>query len=140
MENENKEKKRQIHYDRVTVTKIALERLNSWVSQVHAEGKGVFVNRNDLVKWLIESHEEHLSASDLNEIEQMFYDEAKFANWAMKEFRQAIARGEKVTLADIIKGQATGRPSPGPRKRRKRKQISSEATSTGPEIAPDRDD
>lgn len=95
-------KERPRHPDRLTVSPETLERLNGWVADLEERLKGISITRNQLVQWLIMSHEAALSAPELRQIEDEFFDELKFAEWAIKELKTAQARGERVSLADIV--------------------------------------
>lgn len=90
------------HPDRLTVSPEALERLNGWIADLETRLKGISLSRNQLVQWLIMGHAASLSAQEMKQIEEEFFDELKFAEWALKELRGAQARGERVTLAEIV--------------------------------------
>ena len=88
--------------------KAALDKLSRWIAQVDDRLKGINLTRNQLVNWLIQSHASELSAQELKQIEQEFFDEVKFAQWALAALRVAKGKGETVTLADIVaQGRST---------------------------------
>src|SRR5689334_7752251 len=88
--------------DRLLASPEALARLNDWLVSLEERLKGTALTRNQLVNWLIMSHDASLSVQEIKQIEERFFDEVKFAEWAVKELRAAQARGESVRLADIV--------------------------------------
>lgn len=93
----NKEKK-QKHPDRITLPPNALEKLGRWIDLLHNKSAGIKVTRSDLVTWLINSHSENLSTSEVSDLEGKFFDNLKYAKWAVKEIMEARARGEILNL------------------------------------------
>lgn len=93
----NKEKK-QKHPDRITLPPNALEKLGRWIDFLHNKSAGIKVTRSDLVTWLINSHSENLSTSEVSDLEGKFFDNLKYAKWAVKEIMEARARGEILNL------------------------------------------
>lgn len=90
------------HPDRVWLGADALNRLSTWVAEVSGRLQGVTVTRSDLANFIILSHPEALAASEMKEIEARYFDPIKHAQWARAELDAALARGEKVTLVDIV--------------------------------------
>ncbi len=99
-------KKRRVNPERITVAKESLSRLSDWIEQIATEVKGIKLNRNDLVNWLIQNHASTLSADEVKEVERHFFDEVKFAEWALKELKAAKARGETTSLSEILNVKA----------------------------------
>lgn len=93
----NKEKK-QKHPDRITLPPSALEKLGRWIGLLQNRSAGIKVTRSDLVTWLINSHSEHLSTSEIADLEEKFFDNLKYAKWAVKEIMEARTRGEILNL------------------------------------------
>lgn len=109
--SENKKRTKSLrHPDRLTVSPKALERLNGWVADLEGQLKGINLTRNQLVQWLILSHADSLSAQELKQIEAEFFDELKFAEWAVRELKAAQARGERIGLADIVVQSRAAKP------------------------------
>jgi len=90
------------HPDRVWIGADALNRLSGWIAEVNSKLQGVAITRSDLVNFIVLSHAEALSATELKEIEARYFDPIKHAQWARAELEAALARGEKVTLVDIV--------------------------------------
>jgi hypothetical protein len=118
MEDAAKQSKKQPRRDRVTLDPVAVNRLDNWISQVQLQIKGVQVTRSDLVNFLISHHSEALTSIEIQLLKQAHFDEAEFAEWALKEFRKAKERGENPSLADILKPVL---PSSSPRRARPKK-------------------
>lgn len=110
-------KKQTSRRDRVTLDPVAVTRLNSWITDIQSELKGVQISRSDLVNFLISNHCENLTANEIHLLKKAHFDEADFAEWALKEFRKAKDRGENPSLADILK-PVFPVASPRPRKTR----------------------
>jgi hypothetical protein len=108
-------KKQTSRRDRVTLDPVAVTRLNNWITEMQRELKGIQINRSDLVNFLISNHGETLSSSEIQSLKKAHFDEADFAEWALREFRRAKERGENPSLADILKPVF---PIPLPRSRK----------------------
>ncbi len=90
------------HPDRIKISPEALSRLSLWNEEITGRLRGVKLTRSDLVNFLILNHEQALSSSELKELENRYFDEVKFAQWALEELKAARARGESLSLADIL--------------------------------------
>jgi transposase-like protein len=112
--------------DRVALSESSVAKLDAWVTQVTSKNPGSTVNRKQLVNWMIESHDSDLSSKEEQEVARLFYDDIKFLAELVREAKLTRARGENVSLQDILKrieaGQGGGRkpskPLPKPRKQR----------------------
>lgn len=102
MDEMNKPKKRQAHPDRITLKPEALQRLETWNSQLADHLKGQRLKRGELLHWLILSHSDKLSEAEVGQIEQEFFDEIKFAQWAVKKLKEARAKGQNLELTELI--------------------------------------
>ncbi|MBI3556562.1 MAG: hypothetical protein HY074_09890 [Deltaproteobacteria bacterium] len=78
------------------------------------------------------SHAADLSAQETKQIEAEFFDELKFAEWAVKELKAAQARGERVSLADIVACSRTTKTEK-PRVQSQSKRSQKNLESTAPE-------
>lgn len=90
--------KKQRHPDRITLPPSALEKLSRWIDLLHNKSAGIKVTRSDLVSWLISSHSENLSTNEISDLENKFFDNLKYAKWAVNEIKEAKARGEILNL------------------------------------------
>lgn len=88
--------------DRITIGPDALLRLNQFLEQSGKCLRGIKLSKNELVNFLILNHCDTLSSSELKELENKYFDEVKFAQWALSELKAAKARGEAVTFANIV--------------------------------------
>ncbi len=98
VKTDNPNKKRVRHLDRITVNQESLERLNSWLNQIENQSKGIQVKREELINWLIQIQAEQLTASQLKEIEEKYFDPVKYAKWAYLQVKAAQARGENLRV------------------------------------------
>lgn len=122
-------KKKIRHPDRITLSPNSLARLSDWIDQIKEHRKGINVTRSDLVNALIKNHLEKLSQQELKQFEQEFFDEARFAKWALKEILTARTRGENLTLSQLIEKQKSGRSENTVPKARKQKSSNSSVNS-----------
>lgn len=112
--------KKQKHPDRITLTPDALVKLSKWIDQIYKKNPGAKATRSDLVAWLIEVHAEDLSLSELNSLEEKFFDSVKYAKWAVKAIIEAKSRGEVLNLKLIGANGATASLNESkPKKKRK---------------------
>ncbi len=118
-EPQNKRKGRTQHPDRVWVDAETLNRLSGWIAEASERLQGVTITRSDLVNYLVMSHADALSATEMKEVEARYFDPLKHGLWAMGELKAALARGEKTTLSEILaarKPPASAIPRPRARK------------------------
>lgn len=113
-------KKRNRHFDRVTLEGPALGRIDAWIAQVVAVKPGVVLARKDILNWLILNLPENLTSSQEKALSEAFYSELRYLHFAAREIKAAAARGERLTLKEIDqRGIAT--KDPAPRRQRKAK-------------------
>ncbi len=96
------------HPDRIWINADALNRLTQWTTEVGGRLPGIKLTRSDLANFLVLSHAEALTAGELKELEARYFDPIKVGEWALEELKAAVARGEAVTIEDIL---ATRRPA-----------------------------
>ncbi len=108
------------HPDRIKISPEALSRLSIWNDEATSRLRGVKLTRSDLVNFLILNHEQALSQAELKALENQFFDEVKFAQWAVDELKAAKGRGESIRLAEIIARNRSSLPAKAPRKARSR--------------------
>lgn len=114
----NKKKKKAKHPDRVTLTPEHQEKVDGWIKQVTANHRGVRLTRNNVVDWLIGSYAAELSRSDEKALAERFYDEERFLREAMRELRSRKARGESISLMELLRNVDTGKSTPKNRPRK----------------------
>lgn len=98
--------KRLKHQDRVTLSQSSLERVDTWMSQIMSQSHGVSATRKDLVNWLILSRPVELTESEQSELRSQFFSEVRFLQQAIKDLKAARARGDGLTLQQIIGQQS----------------------------------
>lgn len=98
------------HPDRLVASPEVLTRLNEWLSFLERKLKGISLTRNQLMNWIIMSHPASLSQSEIKQLAEQFFDEIRFAEWAVKELRIAKARGENIRFADIVANKYSSGP------------------------------
>ena len=119
--------------DRIRITPEALQRLNQWITEISTRLRGVKLTRADLVNFMILCRDEALSQKELDGLERQFFDEIKFAQWAIEELKTARSRGETTTLSEIISTKGLESPTntrKTPRKSKPPKASKSELTCT----------
>jgi hypothetical protein len=118
--SEDGNKKRQRHFDRVTLDADTLVRLDSWIGQVEAVKAGVLLSRKDVLNWLVMKLPDKLSAAQEKGLADEFYSELRYLQFAEREIRAAETRGERLTLKDLEERRVQGQIVPK-RKARKSK-------------------
>jgi len=107
------------HPDRVTLGPEALNRLDTWITQITTCHRGVRLTRNNLVEWLIVSRPMEMPRADETALAERFYDEERFLREVVREMRVRKSRGESVELSELL--ARTPQPK-GPRQPKRPKQ------------------
>jgi len=89
--------------ERVSLKEDTYSRTEQWLSQIDKHHKGIRINRNDLVNFVLLQHAAALSDEELSAIGTVHYNELRFYTWAIKNVREAQARGEGLTVAMLEK-------------------------------------
>lgn len=100
--NIDKTTKRKTRPEHVTLSDAAVARLNRWLEQVTPRLRGGRVTRNEITDWLIMSHDDSLTETEVHSIETRFFDPVKALEWAASEARKSKARGEAINLESFI--------------------------------------
>lgn len=116
--NVDTNRKRQRHFDRVTLDAATLARLDTWIGQVEAVKVGVLVSRKDVLNWLVMNLPERLSATQEKGLAEEFYSELRYLQFAARAIKAAEVRGERLTLKDLAERAPQAKE---PAKRRVRK-------------------
>ncbi|OQW49796.1 MAG: hypothetical protein A4S09_03305 [Proteobacteria bacterium SG_bin7] len=120
-------KKRQKHFDRITLDTKTLQIIDGWIAQVKLYKSGVDLSRKDLLNWLVQNLPERLSGSQEKQLAEAHYSELRFLHYAARRIKDAKARGETLTLKDL-EGKPVNAKEPGV-KRKLRKPKTTEAVS-----------
>lgn len=112
MESENTEKKNRVRRnDYIAMGPEVLEHVDSGIAQVEGAKKGVVLSRKNFIKYRILKSSKKLSPEEVDELVELFYDEERYLEEALKEVRAAKARGEKVAFGfEPRKSPRTRRP------------------------------
>lgn len=114
--------KRPKNADTIVITKEALAKIQSWIAQIEIQAPSIRLTRSQLVSWLLCHYSEQLSTDEIKKIENDFFDEVRFAQWAIKELKAAKGRGEAVTLSEIMSRNRDVNPVVSGRRGRPKKQ------------------
>lgn len=114
-------KKRQKHFDRVTLDAKTLQIIDAWIAQVKLYKSGVDLSRKDLLNWLVQNLPERLSGSQERQLAEAHYSELRFLHYAARRIKEAKVRGESLTLKDLEGKTLIAKESGGTRKPRKPK-------------------
>ncbi len=123
------------HPDRIKISAEALSKLSKWNETISTLLRGVKLTRSDLVNFLIMNHDEQLSARELRSLEELFFDEVKFAQWAVEELKAAKLRGESVTLADVINRHRSPKSESQSVRKRRKKLVETSKESPPPTVS-----
>jgi hypothetical protein len=127
MENETKKRKRQKHSDRVLLSPEALARLQDFDSQIEAAfGQTVSVGHKDKITFFFRQRGFGFTAAELEQIRELYFDEVKAVQLALKELKVARANGDRAKVDEVMKKLAaphvTQKDTPNrPRVRRSKK-------------------
>ena len=91
---------------RVMLTEENGKHLQEWIGQLGEFCPGIRVNKQDIINWLVSTKGARLTAGDLKEVKDRFFDDIELAEWALQQLRAARARNEKLALADLVRGSA----------------------------------
>jgi hypothetical protein len=122
-------KKRQRHFDRVTLDAATLAKLDSWIGQVEAVKHGVHLCRKEILNWLVMNLPERLSPAQERGLADEFYSELRYLQFAEREIRAAEAKGERLSLKELEARRAHAQVMPT---RKSRKTKSSDTSSSEP--------
>ena len=95
-------KKRQRHFDRVTLTEENFTKVDTWLADLKLSNQGISISHIDLVNWVLISAPEHLTNIEKDELKSLFFDELKFLKELLANAKHAKASGEKVELANLL--------------------------------------
>ena len=98
--------------DRIRIDEDSITRLGEWSDVVSLRLRGVKLTRSDLVNFLIESHPATLTDTELKGLGLRYFDEVKFAQWAIRELKDATVRGEETSLLEIMEANRPARATP----------------------------
>lgn len=125
---------RNAYPDRFTVDPVNLEKMGRLLDQLRASVPACDATRKDILNWIVEQFPQELNATHLKDLSGRFYDEEKFLRLALGEVRAAKARGERLSIEDILRRKpqviVSVRKSAG-RRKAKMSELDTSATSAG---------
>lgn len=114
--------------ERVSLDETSASKLDSLLDQVVQQVPGIKIGRSEIVRWLVNRHPDRLTAEELQQIKESYFDEMEFALWMVRQLKESRARGEKVSLNDLLGGVAPPKRMPK-RPRKKAAAVTTEAPS-----------
>ena len=125
-------------YERLNVDLGLLSRVDAWCSQADEQFQGkATVSRSDVMSVVVSDHDERLSSTELNKLWERCFDAIQFMKAATKRFGEAKAKGENITLEDMVRSlkpaMAEARPRRAQSNTRRSKSVDQKAiTSSAP--------
>jgi hypothetical protein len=101
METEMK-KKRDRHPDRIGLHPESMERLDKFRDELKQHIKGVTLSRAEIANALLLFHPPSLSAEEIDRLREKYFDEVKYAQWVLRQMKEAKARGDNVSLSQFF--------------------------------------
>jgi hypothetical protein len=120
-EAKSEKQARHTYPDRFMVGPPGLEKIARLLGQLRAVVPACDATRKDILGWMIEKAPDVLGAADIKELSDRFYSEERFLRLALEEVRAAKARGERLSLDDILKRKPQAVLVPERKTRRRRK-------------------
>lgn len=78
-------------------------KVDAWIKQIEERHTGaVSVNRSDLVNFFIDKQPDILSKDVIEKIKDAYFDEVRFAQWALQQVKESKKKGESLSLKDIL--------------------------------------
>ncbi|MBI4403619.1 MAG: hypothetical protein HY537_05635 [Deltaproteobacteria bacterium] len=111
-------KKKQTNHFRVNLKKEVFDRISHWAEQIKGQRNGVKIRPSDLVEYILESHSAELTPAEIEQYKERYTNEIDLAKWLVKELSAAQKRGQKLSIAELIRTSCPKQSS----KKRKEKQ------------------
>lgn len=103
--------------ERASLDEQSATRIDRWLEQVVQQVPGIKIGRSEIVRWLVTSRPEQLTGEELQQIKDQYFDEMEFALWMIRQLKDSRARGEKLSLSDLLGDVNTVRPAKKPRRK-----------------------
>lgn len=92
-----------VKQDRVTLLPSAVTKIDGWIKQIEEKLSGsVDVNRSDLVNYFLEKQPDVLTKDQIEKIKDVFFDDVRFAQWALQQVKESKKKGESLSLKDVL--------------------------------------
>jgi hypothetical protein len=103
--------------ERVSLDETSAAKIDVFLDQVVQQVPGIKIGRSEIVRWLVNRHPETLATEELQQIKEAYFDEMEFALWMVRQLKESRARGERVSLSDLIGGVTPTRAPKKPRRK-----------------------
>lgn len=92
-----------VKQERATLNPQVSAKVDVWLKQIEDKLSGsVSINKSDLVNFFLEKQADVLSKDQIEKIREAFFDEVRFAQWALQQVKDSKKKGESLSLKDVI--------------------------------------
>lgn len=92
-----------VKQERATLSPQVSTKVDAWLKQIEEKLSGsVSINKSDLVNFFLEKQADVLSKDQIEKIREAFFDEVRFAQWALQQVKDSKKKGESLSLKDVI--------------------------------------
>lgn len=92
-----------VKQERATLSPQVSTKVDVWLKQIENKLSGsVSINKSDLVNFFLEKQTDVLSKDQIEKIREAFFDEVRFAQWALQQVKESKKKGESLSLKDVI--------------------------------------
>lgn len=92
-----------VKQERATLSPQVSAKVDAWLKQIEEKLSGsVSINKSDLVNFFLEKQADVLSKDQIEKIRETFFDEVRFAQWALQQVKESKKKGESLSLKDVI--------------------------------------
>ena len=89
--------------ERVAIAENLREKLKSLTCQDNEELKGIAsLTKSDIINFILKSHGDSFSENDLRSLRVTHFDEIKFSHWITAQLKEAQAKGQSVTIKELM--------------------------------------
>lgn len=92
-----------VKQERATLSLQVSAKVDVWLKQIEEKLSGsVSINKSDLVNFFLAKQADVLSKDQIEKIREAFFDEVRFAQWALQQVKDSKKKGESLSLKDVI--------------------------------------
>lgn len=92
-----------VKQERATLSPQVSTKVDVWLKQIEDKLSGsVSINKSDLVNFFLEKQADVLSKDQIEKIREAFFDEVRYAQWALQQVKDSKKKGESLSLKDVI--------------------------------------
>lgn len=89
--------------DRIPLTISASTVVSNTIDKLIEKHPGISLSKKDFVNWIIEDHFKKLTPTTEKQLFEKFYDEVKFLEKSIKEFKRKKRNGEDISIDSFLK-------------------------------------